>query len=61
MKKKKKRKLRRNRMLICIFLIVFAVFAAGSALFVLMPYIRFTDNTPVLERMDEYHASDFVS
>ena len=58
---KKKRKLRRNRMLICIFLIVFAVFAAGSALFVLIPYIRFTDNTPVLERMDEYHASDFVA
>ena len=45
-------------MLICIFLIVFI---AGIALFVLLPYIRFTDNNPVLERANEYHASDFVA
>ncbi len=57
-KKKRKRKLRRGVILICIFLIVLT---AGITLFVLAPYIRFTDNKPVLERMNEYHASDFVA
>lgn len=58
MKKKRKRKLRRNIKLICIFLILFT---AGIALFVLIPYIRFTENHPVLERVNEYHSSDFVA
>ena len=46
-------------MLICIFLIVFIV--AEISLFVLMPHIRFTEHHPVLERTNEYHASDFVA
>ena len=58
MKKKKKRILRKIMLLTGIFLITFT---AGIAFLVLLPYIRFTDNTPVLERMNEYHASDFIA
>ena len=57
-KKKRKRKLRKNVIWTGVFLLVLT---AGAALFVLIPRIRFTDNTPVLERMNEYHASEFIA
>lgn len=58
MKKKRKRKLRRSILYTGIFLLTFT---AGIAFLVLVPYIRFTDRNPVLERMNEYHASDFIA